>query len=100
MATTTNVNERIESGLHAILAETRDLPDLLAAWDALPDWNQASVKIDWDHLMIDYLTELDEFACAGQMTPEQQTRYAEVRGALHDALPIIERLGLERPPVA
>jgi len=94
------VNARIERSLHAILAETEDLPDLLSEWDSLPDWNQYSVKLDWAHLMADYLTELHEFARTGQMSAEQQARYQVLRRALQAALPIIERLNLYRPPVA
>ncbi len=60
MATTTEITGRIDRSLHAILAEAQDLPSRADKWDSLPEWERASISLEWDHLMADYLTELDE----------------------------------------
>ena len=53
----------------------------------------------WDHLMADYLTELDDYYWDDKMTPEEKERYRTLLCTLKDRMPIIERLNLYRPPV-
>lgn len=89
----------IESALHALLSELASLPATAAEWDSLPDWNRASIALDWAHLMADYLPELRRCSEDGSMTTEQCVRYRELLRELKAALPTIERLGLYRPPV-
>jgi len=72
----------------------------LVEWETLAGWNRASISLDWDHLMADYLAELDEYAHHGQMSLDQQVRYQALLRALQAVLPIIERLNFYRPPVA
>ncbi len=43
--------------------------------------------------------DLDPAYRLGQMTPEQAERYRRLLRRLEDLLPVIERLGLTRPPV-
>ncbi|MBI4492881.1 MAG: hypothetical protein HY690_08830 [Chloroflexi bacterium] len=100
MATKTDVSSRIERSLIATLAEVEDLPALATEWDTLAEGVRASLSLEWDHLMADYLTELDEYFRAGQMTSDQPTRYRALLCKLKAALPIIEQLNLYRPPVA
>lgn len=99
MATTTALAQRIDRSLHAVLAEVEDLPTVLKEWDTLPDWNRASIRLDWAHLMADYMAELDHYARTKKMTVAQQAQYEEVLRKLTDAMPIIEQLNLFRPPV-
>ncbi|MBI3979721.1 MAG: hypothetical protein HY331_16190 [Chloroflexi bacterium] len=100
MATTTRIDKRIERSLHAVTAETDDLPTVAAEWASLSDGERAAVSLDWDHLMADYLTELDEYYRSGEMTLIQQVRYRELLRKLKEALPIITRLNFYPPPVS
>jgi hypothetical protein len=99
MVATPEVAARIERKLRAIAAEVDDLPNVEAEWETLPDWNQASIAIEWAHLMADYLTELDELNRDRSMSDDQQLRYCAMLHALAAAMPIIERLDLYRPPI-
>jgi hypothetical protein len=74
-----------------------DFPDLAAEWQSLSENARTSLSLEWDHMMADYLTELDEYCRAGFMTSDQQTRYRELLQILRNADPTIERLGLYRP---
>ncbi len=100
MATTTGITGRIDRSLHAILAEVQDLPSRADKWDSLPEWERASISLEWDHLMADYLTELDEAYRTGRMAPPQERRYRNLLRQLEAVLPIIERLNFYRPPVS
>lgn len=100
MATTTEVTARVDRGLRSLLTEVADLPNLAAEWERLSDGERASIALDWDHLMATYLPELDRLYRSHEMNVEQQARYRTLLHTLHDALPIIERLALFRPPVA
>ena len=71
MASPTAVAARIERSLHAVLAEVRALAGTAEEWDTLPDGERAAIALDWDHLLADYLTELDRLCRAGEMTAEQ-----------------------------
>ncbi len=93
------ITARIERSLTALLAEVNDLATVGAEWQSLPEWNQASIALDWSHLMADYLTELDNFYRSDAMTADQQARFNVLRGQLTTSLPIIARLNLYRPPI-
>ncbi|MGI8689502.1 MAG: hypothetical protein ACR2M3_13090 [Thermomicrobiales bacterium] len=99
MATTTEITSRVERSLSALLAELDWLPNTAAEWDGLSDTEQVSISLDWDHLIADYLTELDEFYHAGKMTAEQRERYHLMLHKLKDARPIFEQLNLYRPTI-
>ena len=100
MAATTDIAHRIERSLHAVMADTQDLPDWAAEWDAMTDGERASTSLEWDHMMNDYLTELDDYCRSGAMSPEQQARYRQLLHTLSGAIPIVRRLGLRCPPVS
>ena len=59
MAAPTAITSRIDRSLRALLAEVQDLPRTAEEWDALPDGERAAIALDWDHLLADYLVELD-----------------------------------------
>jgi hypothetical protein len=100
MATQSAIHQRIDISLDALLANTADLPEVAEEWQALADGERAAWSLDWDHLMADYLTELDGQYRGGQMTAKQRTRYRTLLDGLRAALPLIERLDLYRPPVS
>jgi hypothetical protein len=100
MVATAAVGTRIERGLRALLAEVAELPAVAAAWNAWSELERVDFSLEWDHLMADTLTELDEGARGPLMTPEQHARYDQLRHALEHALPLIDRLGLYRPTLA
>ena len=99
MATTTEISGRVERSLGALLAEVEDLPNVSAEWDQWTEGNRVSYSLDWDHLMADYLTELDGHHRAGDLTPDQQARYLELLQKLKATLPIIHHLNLYPPTV-
>ena len=99
MAAPTRVAARIDSYLFALLAEIADLPNVTAEWDSLSPAARASVSLDWDHLLADYLPELETHYHAAAMTAEQRERYGELRRQLQAALPLFERLGWLPIPV-
>ncbi len=100
MAAPTEVAERIESGLHALIAEVEWLPHAAAEWASFSDLNRVSFSLDWDHLLTDYLTELERYYRSGSMTAEQRVRYRGLLCKIRDALPLFERLGLLPIPVS
>ena len=100
MATTTQVAGRVERSLHALIAEIDWLPNTAAEWDGMSEGEQVSISLDWDHLIADYLTELDAFYHAGKMSMEQRERYHILLQKLRDAQPLFERLNLYRPTVS
>jgi hypothetical protein len=100
MVTTTEINSRIETGLHALIAEVDWLPNTAAEWDTLSDAAQVSIALDWDHLIGTYLAELDRFYHAGTMTTVQRERYDVLLQKLRDAQPLFERLNLYRPTIS
>jgi len=99
MTAPTTVAARIARYLTALLAEVADLPNLVAEWDRLPPAARASVALDWDHLLADYLTELESHYRAGVMLPTQSARYADLRCQLRAARPLLEQLGWLPLPV-
>jgi hypothetical protein len=91
--------ERIEIGLFAIECALDDMPEIEDEWDILPVGERVSWSQDWDQLMGTHLKTLDQHHKSGAMTDRQRRRYATLLDRLRDALPLIERLNLYRPPV-
>ena len=96
---TSDIAGRADRDLAAVLLFNRDLPEIIEEWDELADGERASLSLDWDHLMGSYLAELEEYRRAGVLSEEQERAYERLRGELEENFPIIERLGLYRPPV-
>jgi hypothetical protein len=99
VATETEVTQRIDVRLDALQANLDDLCAVAQEWQVLPEGERVAWSLDWDHLMSDYLRELDHAFRARRMTATQQQRYRAVLRKLAEALPIIEQLDLHRPPV-
>lgn len=100
MVTKTEIANRIERSLRALVAEVDWLPNTAAVWDEIPDAERASISLDWDHLIATYLTELDTFYRADKMTSQERDRYHELLHKLKEAQPIFEQLNLYRPTVS
>lgn len=66
MATTAAIIKRADQFLNAIHSFVDDLPDLIEEWEALKESDKTSTSLDWDHMMGDYLVELEEYCNAGQ----------------------------------
>jgi hypothetical protein len=97
MAATAEFTRRIERQLDALLAEVRDLPALAEDWNDLNEGARVSQSLDWDHLMADYLAELDDHWHLGAMNAMQAQRFHELLLEIERALPIIDRLHFSRP---
>ncbi len=100
MAATPALTDLTERRLDLLLAEIVELPTTSAAWDSIEEWERASISLEWSHLMADYLTQIDEHYRGDGVATDQRTRYQELLRKLRDALPIVERLNLYRPPVS
>lgn len=100
MVASTEIADRIERGLYALTAEVDWLPNTVQEWDDTADAERVAILLDWDHLLIDYLPELEQFYRARAMTIIQQARYRQLRWKIKDALPLFERLGVRCVPVA
>lgn len=99
MVAPSKTDPRVELGLAELRTAVEDVRDVNAQWDAMSGGERASWSADWDQLMTTYLPLLDRHARAGRISEEHRSRYHELLAALRDALPIIERLDLCRPPV-
>jgi hypothetical protein len=99
MATTTQTADRIERSLSALRAEVDWLPNRVAEWDTTSESERVSVSLDWDHLLCDYLIELDVSYAVGDMTEGQQKRYLILLRHLRDALPLFARIGIWPPTI-
>lgn len=99
MATTTQTTDRIERSLSALLAEVDWLPNTVTEWATTPESERISISLDWDHLLIDYLAELDVYYFLDEMTAEQQERYQTLLQKLRDAQPLFTQIGISQPRI-
>jgi hypothetical protein len=97
MATTSSLTSRIDRELDALLAELRDLPNVVQEWDDLSDATRASVTLDWDHLLIDVLRSVEHHARCRELNDDQQRRLHEVHGLLDEMRDNLQRLGFSVP---
>jgi len=75
------------------------LPNTVAEWETTSESERISISLDWDHLLSDYLGELDVHYSLGDMTDEQQDRYRTILQKLHAALPLFARIGVSPPRI-
>ena len=99
MTAETETAARADRDLRVVLLSNRDLPEILEEWDDLADGERASLSLEWDHLMGSYLVELEKCRRAGELSAAQEDSYRRLKEELKANLPVIERLGLYRPPV-
>ena len=97
MATTPTIAARIDQNLDALILELEDLPNVVREWDSLPDATRASVGLDWDHLLIDILSDVELRAWKHELNAEQQRRLCEVYRLLDNMRADLHRLGFPVP---
>ncbi len=100
MAQKTGIIQRAERDLDAINSFIDDLPELAEEWDTLEEWDTVSESLYWDHLMADYLAELDGYYRINMLSTAQQKSYRKLIKRLKEVMPIIEKLNWYRPPVS
>jgi hypothetical protein len=93
-ATTSTVATHIDHRLDALLAELADLPNVAREWSTLSETTRASVELDWDHLLADYLPELQCYHRTGDMSAEQGARYQQMLDLLRQSSTTLTQLGL------
>jgi hypothetical protein len=99
MVTTSTIAARIDQGLDALILELEDLPNVVREWDTLPEAARASVGLDWDHLLIDILSDVERRAQKHELDEEQQRRLREVYRLLENMRADLDRLGFPIPAV-
>ena len=98
MAATTELVLQAERNLAAIEGDLSDLPIWAAEWSAMSDGERASASLEWDHVIIDYLAELQAWQRVGLLTSEQGTRLGNIMQRLCESEPLLRRLRLHYPP--
>jgi hypothetical protein len=88
--------------LQVIEGTLDELPEIAEEWTALEATaagraERASWSLEWAHMVLDRLAELDDYSRAGMMVAEQDRRYRRLLERLDEALPTIERLNLCKP---
>lgn len=108
MAATRTVDDRIDHWLRIIPREVRALPGVERHWgearvlgvqsedEILAD--RVGFRMEWVDLMDRLEHGLHRPYVARRMSPEQVARYHALLSLLREMAPIIERLGLSRPP--
>lgn len=84
-------DDRVDSILAYLLAEWEAVPELAEEW---PEWSQEDhldFALDWP-IREDRLWQLDALARGGQLSPEQQQRYARLREIVAEHRPLLDRL--------
>ena len=98
MASVTDAQQYAVSALVTIDLMLRDLPEVANEWEQISEGERAAWSIDWSNEMSS-LAQVADFASKGLLTAEQQVSYREVLHRLVDLLPLVQRLGLYRPPI-
>ncbi|MBI4497627.1 MAG: hypothetical protein HY689_07010 [Chloroflexi bacterium] len=93
------IRQRADLHLDSLISLVDDLPGLDNEWEEMTESAQASMSLEWDHLMADVLTELAEYARDGLLSPDQQERYQDLKRKLKALLPLIQKLNWYRPPI-
>ena len=89
------------TAIEGILAE---LPEIAEEWSMLEATvagraELAAWSLEWSHMMLDRLADLDDFYRTGAMASEQESRYRRLLERLEEALPTLTRLNLSQPTV-
>jgi hypothetical protein len=98
MATTTEIQQRVELDLRLIELTLADLPGIADEWGQIGEGERVSWSMDWSNEMSG-LEHLARLATEGVLTDDQLARYREIVRTLAQALPIVERLDLYRPSI-
>ena len=102
MVATTDVadEKRVDRLIEGVLLEIRELPRVAEEWEGMDEDQRYAFSYDWDLVvMADYLRALEKRHRAGELSAAQEGAYRGLKEELRASLPVIERLGLYRPPV-
>jgi hypothetical protein len=98
MVTSPELMQRIDIDLDVVGAHVGSLADLERDWGDETPVNRRVWHGEWSDAMA-RLEALHRAYVAGAMAPGQSERYRALVGKLRAALPIIERLDFDPPPV-
>ena len=98
MATATEAQASAVRSLETAELMLADLPGVADEWEQLDDGERTGWSLDWGNEMSG-LKRIARYASEGLLQAEQQERYRRLLQKLNDALPIIDRLDLRRPPM-
>ena len=98
MATATDTRQRALMYLKTLELMVNDLPEVAQEWGELSDGERESWSLDWGNEMAG-LGRLAQYVADGALDAGERARYRRVLRKLKDALPIVERLDLRRPPI-
>ena len=97
MATQADEQRRTVKRLDMIELMLAELPDVAAEWETLSVDERISWSMDWGNEM-ESLRCLVTQDAAGLLSAKQRPRYDLLLRRLEEALPLIDRLCLRRPP--
>ena len=98
MAATTELRERALTRLEGLELTLGDLSEVAEEWESLADGERVSWSVDWSNEMSG-LKRLAQDVSNNLLTEDEQARYRRLLFELEQALPVIERLELYRPPI-
>lgn len=91
----------VDQHLRVVIRELEGLPSLAETWmppehstddvDSYTSW--------WESVAGGRMNRLEGAYRAGRMSPEQERRYASVKGLFRERMSLIERYGLDKPTV-
>jgi hypothetical protein len=91
----------VTGDIDLIRAQVTALRELASDPDKAPDSARVyDFSIRWGVLLSGRLERLAYYHRRGELTQDEQARYAELRSELREVLPLVERLGLGRPAVS
>lgn len=89
----------IDLRLEALRSTLADLPEVTKDWPSMDSVERDSWAMDWNQVVGAYLAEVDAAKEAGQLSPSQEEQLAVVLRELRRSIPLIDQLGLYRPPL-
>jgi hypothetical protein len=100
----TSPAQRMMIAFQAVEGTLAELPEIAEEWSMLEATaagraELAGWSLEWSHMMLDRLADLDEFCRTGALASEQGRRYRLLLERLKEALPTITRLNLSQPSV-
>jgi hypothetical protein len=94
------MSDDILKRIRTVELELDDLNDLVAEWDGMSRDEQLNKALDWEWLMYDCVTVIEEQRRKGNITTQLDERYRTLRVRLESAKPVISLLGLLEPEAA
>lgn len=90
----------VATDVDMILAEVEALRELAADPEKAQDKARVyDFSIRWGALLSGRLERVEHYHRRGDLTPDEQARYAELKSQLREVLPLAEQLKIGRPTV-